>query len=701
MAGLEKEKMSRAILLGLSLLLISASDLEIRSLRLMALTQNWERLAEKLTENKSDSFTANAPLLDFLFGYSFLKINEPGKALLPLERAGKAHSPVRNYGLYYLGKSLNELGDLSQAESYLNSVSADNYVYLPAQLQLLKIYLNSSRLKDAKEKISLIKTLTIPQSLIPELVYLEAKLYQAEENPALFQEKLLELWINYPDSSPALELKPDFEIKPEQILLRAPNLISAGLYQTAIQELNQLKKELKNLPIESQAEIFSLLAHSYFQARNYQAVIALEKEGEKYAQHQPKFWFYLGWAYHRLDKNERAIKIYRECWEKFKPSPYALLAIYNLAQLEQSQANLGKAIRYYEELIEEFPEDSLSEDAGFKAGLCYFRKGKYEKAIEIFEQWLQKAKNPERFQYWLARSYQELGEEQFAENLKKELLKQSPISGYAYLIEPEPDFGSFSIQNRSKPNLKIPAELQLGLSLAQLGLVQLAGVEIDYQLAKKPVSKELLAGLIERLIQAQAYPLAISLYWSRLAPLLSAEEINGYLYILYPTGFSELVEKTAEKYQVESALAYSLIRAESAFNPSATSKAGAIGLTQVMPGLAKEILKKAGLNSVDPMLYYEPNLNLNLGLYHLSTLLARYRYYGSDPWPVLLPISAYNAGRTPTEKWFKDASEKGIEPDLWIELIPYSETQKYLKRVLGGLRAYRLLVNNQTLTLTK
>ena len=690
--------MKRALLLALALFLISASDLEIGSLRLIALSKNWKKLTERLTQNQLDYSNSNAPLLDFLFGYSLLKMNDSQNALLPLEQAGKAHSPVKNYALYYLGKSLNELGNLTEAESYLNSVSANNYVYLLAQLQLLKIYLNSSRLKDAKEKISLIKTLSIPSSLASELVYLEARLYQAEGNSALAQEKLLELWINYPETSQGLELSPEFEIKPEQILLRAQNLISAGLYNTAINELNQLKKELKNLPIQSQAEIFSLLAYSYFQARNYQAVIYLEKDGEKYAQHQPKFWFYLGWAYHRLDKNERAIKIYRECWENFKPSPYALLAIYNLAQLEQSENNLGKAIRYYEELIEEFPEDSLSEEAGFRAGLCYFRKGKYENAVEIFEQWFQKAKNPERFQYWLARSYQEFGEEEIAENLKKELVKKFPTSGYAYLVEPYPVSGSFPIQSPAQPNLKIPAEFQAGISLAQLGLVELAELEINYQLAKKPVSKELLQGLIEKLIQVQAYPLAISIYWNYLAPLLSAEEINGYLYILYPDGFSELVEKIAEKYQVEPALAYSLIRAESAFNPSASSKAGAIGLTQVMPGLAKEILNKAGVNNLDPKLFYDPSLNLNLGLYHLSELLAQYRYYGSDPWPVLLPISAYNAGRAPTEKWFKMASEKGIEPDLWIELIPYAETQKYLKRVLGGLRTYRSLVNNQSLT---
>ena len=72
-----------------------------------------------------------------------------------------------------------------------------------------------------------------------------------------------------------------------------------------------------------------------------------------------------------------------------------------------------------------------------------------------------------------------------------------------------------------------------------------------------------------------------------------------------------------------------LVHAESSFNPSARSHVGAIGLTQLMPGTAREL----GVNPHDPM------QNMRGGARYLRL---QYERFGS--WQ--LALAAYNAGPT-------------------------------------------------------
>ena len=85
----------------------------------------------------------------------------------------------------------------------------------------------------------------------------------------------------------------------------------------------------------------------------------------------------------------------------------------------------------------------------------------------------------------------------------------------------------------------------------------------------------------------------------------------------------------AETHQIPQRVFLALIKAESGFNPKAISPKGAIGLTQLMPGTAKEL-------GVDP---HDPQENLTGGALYLSQ---QYERFGT--WP--LALAAYNAGPT-------------------------------------------------------
>jgi hypothetical protein len=96
-----------------------------------------------------------------------------------------------------------------------------------------------------------------------------------------------------------------------------------------------------------------------------------------------------------------------------------------------------------------------------------------------------------------------------------------------------------------------------------------------------------------------------------------------------------------------------LVQAESAFDPNAVSRAGASGLTQLMPAAAAD----HRVNDV-----FDPRENLRGGADHLRFLLDRFK-------ELPLALAAYNAGATTVDRY------EGVPP--------YRETRNYVRRVLG------------------
>src|SRR5215475_4533318 len=126
------------------------------------------------------------------------------------------------------------------------------------------------------------------------------------------------------------------------------------------------------------------------------------------------------------------------------------------------------------------------------------------------------------------------------------------------------------------------------------------------------------------------------------------------------TRFDQLIAATCQRYGVEFALVKAVIKAESAFDPLALSRAGARGLMQLMPDTAAQ----HGVADI-----HAPRSNIEGGVRHLRLLLNR--FHGN----LLLTLAAYNAGAEAVERY------NGIPP--------YEETQTYIQRVLQYRESYR------------
>jgi soluble lytic murein transglycosylase-like protein len=126
------------------------------------------------------------------------------------------------------------------------------------------------------------------------------------------------------------------------------------------------------------------------------------------------------------------------------------------------------------------------------------------------------------------------------------------------------------------------------------------------------------------------------------------------------TAFGAEIDAAAASNGIDPALLKGLVSQESGFDPNARSSAGALGLTQLMPGTA------AGLGVTNPL---DPVQSLQGGAKYLRQQLDR---FGGDE---KLALAAYNAGPGAVARF-------GGVP-------PYSETQNYVTSVLSKAASYR------------
>jgi soluble lytic murein transglycosylase len=155
--------------------------------------------------------------------------------------------------------------------------------------------------------------------------------------------------------------------------------------------------------------------------------------------------------------------------------------------------------------------------------------------------------------------------------------------------------------------------------------------------------------------------------------------------LAHPLPFIELVRGYEKDHGVPHLLTYAVMKTESRYDPGATSYAGARGLIQLMPGTAKSVADKAGIELHHDALY-DPATNLDLGMRYLAGLVAR---YGESDAAVALAVPSYNAGAGAVDKWLAERGQWDL--DLFVEAIPYDETRHYTQSVLGRWWAYRWL----------
>ncbi|MEO8054207.1 MAG: lytic transglycosylase domain-containing protein [Acidobacteriota bacterium] len=150
----------------------------------------------------------------------------------------------------------------------------------------------------------------------------------------------------------------------------------------------------------------------------------------------------------------------------------------------------------------------------------------------------------------------------------------------------------------------------------------------------------------------------------------------------YPVAHSGIVEREAQRVGLPASLLYGVIRQESVFTADIRSRAGALGLMQIMPATGRSMNRRENGSKGRPDLR-DPAENVRLGAAYLRDLLAE--FHGDSA----AAVAAYNAGPGRVRSWKRAAGRAPM--DEFLEGIPITETRVYVKRVLYFQSAYAAL----------
>ena len=183
---------------------------------------------------------------------------------------------------------------------------------------------------------------------------------------------------------------------------------------------------------------------------------------------------------------------------------------------------------------------------------------------------------------------------------------------------------------------------------------------------------------------------------------LSMEMVSLYIYregynrerrdleLLYPIPFKDLIETHAQLFDIAPPLFFGLVRSESAFRSDVVSHAGAVGLSQLMPGTARdqaERIRRAGgpdfFGSNGDVDSTDPYLNIYIGAFYFNYLLSRFDNIEQ------FALMSYNGGETRVRRW--RAAAGGLPVDLIVETAAIYETRDYGKRVPAIGKIYKEL----------
>ena len=368
-----------------------------------------------------------------------------------------------------------------------------------------------------------------------------------------------------------------------------------------------------------------------------------------------------------------------------------------------------KAIDFYRELDQRFPESPRAHYAHWKAAWLNLRQNRTEEAKkEIEEQIARYPGSPEvpAALYWRARMaeqdhdlgkarayYQKLTDRfssYYYAGLARERMNMKEIGAAG---DPAPDPLLEKIPPATLPRSlgedeEPPDDVRIekALLLQNGGFITFAVRELQAAAAPQGPATWATDKIVSLYQDAGQYNLAIEMV-KHIAPDYFSYDLSAmpssYWQALFPRPYWTELKKNALQNRLDPFLVAALIRQESEFNPGAVSHANAWGLMQLLPQVGRTLARQQRVRRFSTSLLLVPNMNLRLGTRYFRELLDKYN--GN----VEYALAAYNAGSDRVQDWvsngnFKDSPE-------FVESIPFTETREYVQAIVRNAAVYRRL----------
>ena len=284
--------------------------------------------------------------------------------------------------------------------------------------------------------------------------------------------------------------------------------------------------------------------------------------------------------------------------------------------------------------------------------------------------------------YWDARAHQALGRQTQAEN------------GFRGIAGQFHFYGQLAAEEMGQPTtIPPPAAAPTAAELAEaaanpgfaramrlyrMGLRQEGNREWNFQLR----------GLDDRRLLAAASHACEQRVLDRCINTADRTRAEHDFSLRFVTPFRVQLEAAAGERGLDPAWVYGLIRQESRFIMDARSSASAQGLMQIIPPTARWIARRLGVNDFRLEQLNELDTNLRFGTYYLRSV---HDDLENSP---LLASAGYNAGPNRPRQW-RSTLPRPLEGAAFAEIIPFTETRDYVKKVLSNAAFYGALMSGQ------
>lgn len=272
-----------------------------------------------------------------------------------------------------------------------------------------------------------------------------------------------------------------------------------------------------------------------------------------------------------------------------------------------------------------------------------------------------------RWRYWAARAAERQGENELARQLFESLLVDDnfySMMAAARLDRPvAPNPEKVAVDEVQLAQIQQLPELVRARELLLSSLQPLANTEWSVGLSR--LSED---------ARKQAIHLAARWGWYQQAIATATQQrvFNDYE-LLYPRPYDSEVRQAAKMTDLPEELIYGVMRQESLYRHDAVSSAGARGLLQMLPETARRAAVRWKLPKPSKDDLFNPKVNVRLGAGELRLLMNRFNGQ------TLVALAGYNAGPNAAARWLPT---EPIDPDIWVENIPYNETRSYVQRIL-------------------
>jgi len=656
----------------------------------------------------------------YLLAHSLAHTNKLDESIKLFLASIKSYPEIEDYIRFHLAGVFLKSGKIKEALEQVNTLHKNfpNTLLLTKSNILLgkilekdnKIQTALNVLGETEKRISGFSIRSEYRSYLPEVIFLQGHLYQklGKKNEAYDRYRLLHIvaptnQLTQQAKGEMIKLAKDMAIGIKSLALneyeqRTRALLRDVEYQQIVSEVSELLKHNTSLP----ANFYFYLARAQkgLRKRNL-SNSALRKFLEHHPNHRRKqeALFMIGRNLWNTGYYRDGLKYFKNSIDTATNHTLANQARFFIGKMHEEKKRYPKATKYYTELVSK-SSDEYAERAAWQLGWMNYTIGNFKKAYDYFDNSVRKYPSGlfiESSMFWSAKSAKQLKHMGLAQQIFTNVNMTFPYTYYGIRAgEMKPDKKFFP---------EIPREEELpfatsilstdahfhhsrGVELSAIGFYEDARLEIKKLESTTQKNLSGILWLTKLYNDAHAYSdtmRVMQLYKNFKTKLREKDLTKNFWKNFYPLAYAKAIHVNAKIFNIDPYFVKGLIRQESLFNSQVQSRAGAIGLMQIMPETGR--LLYANSKKSEPFnttILFNPETNIQLGIQYIDQLNKRFKKNRTH---ILI---SYNAGPHNLKKWLKRFRHLQ-DPDVFIESIPYPETRKYVKKVLRNYGIYQSL----------